>query len=380
MSKRPRNFKDKKPYQKVLRVPLADEDGADESCGSGEENGVENLCESDSPRGAKRPVRILTIADFGNDPITFALYHQSYVFELMQKMRKAADQRKFAELPGFADEHAEWLQAAPKHLRWMENKASGELSKTLRQHILWPWLSQFPGLGGHHVARILAMIKNPNNFPKKDHRGTGVRAISAYFGLHVDSEGRLPRARKGVQSNWKAAGRTALLQPMGIVDAIIMHRVPHYSDIYYRTKARLEEERGYVDVPPADVQGERYSAFIAAYRRQHPRTPTGPLFRGELDRTARTIVAKRFLGDLLMAWKRAIAQHNMAKGAELTAESGNGSGADNRNESDFADGAEIRAERETEHGAECTHASDVRGGADNRPESEGTRGASDHQE
>lgn len=46
-----------------------------------------------------------------------------------------------------------------------EQQLSGRLSRLLRQHPIWPWLSQFPGLGGAHTALVIGKIGDPRRFP-----------------------------------------------------------------------------------------------------------------------------------------------------------------------------------------------------------------------
>jgi hypothetical protein len=46
-----------------------------------------------------------------------------------------------------------------------ETQLSRRLTTTLREHVLWPWLAQFPGLGGAHTALIIGRIGDPRRFP-----------------------------------------------------------------------------------------------------------------------------------------------------------------------------------------------------------------------
>lgn len=49
--------------------------------------------------------------------------------------------------------------------RRLEDRVSRLLQRTLRSHDLWPWLSQFPGLGGAHTALVIGRIGDPRRYP-----------------------------------------------------------------------------------------------------------------------------------------------------------------------------------------------------------------------
>jgi len=181
------------------------------------------------------------------------------------------------------------------------------LNKTLRAHAAWPWLSQFPGLGGVHTARLISRIGDPLRFPgrvcAKGHhlpsdyagevcaspiwnspeevpeadsrdgaegwagadeatcenetanagtclapvgpirRGTGVQSLWHFCGVHVVG-GRAPRLRKGVKADWDPIARTCLLMPGGIAEQIVRLRVPVYRQKYEEKKALLASLRG----------------------------------------------------------------------------------------------------------------------------------------
>lgn len=167
----------------------------------------------------------------------------------------------------------------------VEEQVAAALTKELRGHELWPWLAQYPGLGGVHTARLIARIGDPRRFPGQrcsighhlppgraiaspcpitDREGdgcpgvmeaprstTGTRALWHFTGLHVDDDGRLPMRRKGVRATWDPLARTSILQPGGIAEQIVRLRVPVYRDIYDAAKARLAAERGGVESEPA---------------------------------------------------------------------------------------------------------------------------------
>ena len=204
------------------------------------------------------------------DRETAALRAAALTWEDIQRTRKALGQR------GTTPQIAEVMELA-------EKKASAEVSRLLRKHPLWPWLSQFPGLGGAHVAYLIGVIRHPLRFPGQvcehghhqpavhepgdpcgqpswldgervlceaplgsERPGTGSRALWRFLGLDVDEEGRSPRKRKGTRAHWHPRARASVLQPKGLADHIVLQRVPRYRDIYDAKKASLIERRGLV--------------------------------------------------------------------------------------------------------------------------------------
>jgi len=180
-------------------------------------------------------------------------------------------------------------------MRPIEAAAGRDVRRELERQPVWPWLSAYKGLGGVHVARLVAIIGDPHRFPGTVcgdghhhrpelagtpcplvladesvclrivgplRRGAGVRPLWRYLGLDVDDTGRScrpsckivephghsPARRKGVKADWNPRGRTVCLMPDGIADQIVRHRVePWRSEhprSYERTKARLMSERG----------------------------------------------------------------------------------------------------------------------------------------
>jgi hypothetical protein len=262
----------------------------------------------------------------GSDPITLALGYYAATWRDVQQLRLSMSQRELDE--------ATILSA-----KAMEERLGTTLSKMLRQHVLWPWLSQYPGLGGVHTARVIAKVRDPRRFPGQqcdlghtttpDHAigdqcpltdpdgvqcpgrmaaprsGTGVRSLWHYCGLHVVN-GQSPRKTKGQRADWDPIARTAILQPSGIADAIVRSRVPRYRDIYDATKARLISERGadlasVVDTSSgtALIEGSEV-AESNGIDREHGLRPF------QIDAIARKVAAKAFVGDLLIEWKRLV--------------------------------------------------------------------------
>jgi hypothetical protein len=250
-----------------------------------------------------------------------------------QQMRLSAGQRGLT---------TEYTAAFAK----VETMFARDLKKALRKHPLWPWLSEHPGTGGVHVARLIARIGNPHRFPGQQcDRGhtfapthalsstsrvacpffnkekeqcpgrilpprtaTGVRALWRYFGLDGDRD----HAASG--HRYDRLGKTALLQPEGGIAAqIVRLRIEPWRSIYDTHKTRLTNERGLVSNPESETSN-------GAGRRSEIENPVGPNgteaeHPDEIDRTlglrpfqidaiARKIAAKAFVGDLLMAWKR----------------------------------------------------------------------------
>jgi hypothetical protein len=239
-----------------------------------------------------------------------------------------------------------------------------QVKRELRRQPIWPWLSQFPGLGGVHVARLVALIGDPHRFPgqpcteghiaparfavgdpcprrsKPDadgavaacagtmlepRRGTGTRSLWHYLGLHVVN-GKSPRKAKLQKADWNPIGRTICLQPGGIAEQIVRHRVPVYREIYDAAKERLQRERGAVaaieaaawdgsalpEGPDAELRrgigkapGLRPIAIETqgAEPDREIEAPPGSLRPIQIEGIARKVAVKAFVGDLLTAWK-----------------------------------------------------------------------------
>lgn len=225
-------------------------------------------------------------------------------------------------------------------LKRMEDRLGRQIRQELEQQPIWPWLSQFPGLGGVHVARLVALIRDPHRFPGRvceaghhhpavevppeiEHlcgcgieqadgtvcaapiglvrRGTGVRSLWHYLGLHV-VDGRSPRKAKGKQADWNPRGRTAVLMPGGIAEQIVRQRVPRYRDIYDQTKERLSKERA---VSPFEIEKSSGPLPIHTAEADERIVIEGRhgLRPFQIEAIARKVAAKAFVGDLLTAWK-----------------------------------------------------------------------------
>lgn len=247
----------------------------------------------------------------------------------VQQARLAAEQRG--------------LDAVAVNLRHIEDALGRQVAKQVRQQPLWPWLSQFPGLGGVHTARLLVRIGDPWRFPGQrctvghytrpiyavgqpcpvtaaeegsedgqhggrcngsmlDPRtGTGTRSLWHFCGLHV-VDGHSPRKTRGQRADWDPIARTAILQPGGIAEQIVRLRVPIYRAVYDEAKERLTTERGVADgsaigtSPSAAGDGAEAGHFRVIVNAAGLR----PI---QIEGIARKIAAKAFVGDLLRAWK-----------------------------------------------------------------------------
>jgi len=250
----------------------------------------------------------------------------------IQQARLAAEQRG--------------LKPLAADLLKIENRLANQAKKELRRQPAWPWLSQYPGLGGVQVARLLVIIGDPRRFPGQPCTAghyspptyaigdpcpilkwvdggrlpcdgtmlaprphTGTRSLWHYLGLHA-VDGHSPRKTKGHQADWNPIGRTVCLQPGGIAEQIVRLRVPKYREIYDATKARLTQERGIVPVAenedtldPAQTEGAESDGVIDESR--------GSLRPIQIEGIARKVAVKAFVADLLTEMKRLADSHGV---------------------------------------------------------------------
>ena len=239
-------------------------------------------------------------------------------------------------------------------LKPIEAKLGRDVKRELGKSVIWPWLSQFPGLGGVHTARLIAIIGSPLRFPGRpctkghispalpeghresgvplgeggpcpvvtadgepcdgtmlpNRRGTGVASLWHYCGLHAVN-GRSPSKRRGQVADWNPRARTCVLMPGGIAEQIVRQRVPVYRDLYDATKERLIRERGADNVAvtatwtgPALTDGPEADRECATDTRLGLR----PI---QIDNIARKVAAKAFVGDLLTEWKRLLSAEDL---------------------------------------------------------------------
>lgn len=245
----------------------------------------------------------------------------------IQQTRLALQQRGFDDAAGA--------------LHKVEASFGRQVTRELRRHALWPWLSEHPGVRGVHVASLIAIIGDPTRFPGQgcseghaftplylvgdqcpfllgtDERrcegivvaraGSGTRSLWRYLGLDV-VDGRSPRKRKGRQGHWHMAGRAHVLQPGGIAEQIVRLNVEPWVGIYRATKARLTETR-------AASPGEAAQAISPSLIDGAEAEPRGEVEAQaglrpiQIDQIARKVAAKAFVADLLTEWKRRVVEH-----------------------------------------------------------------------
>lgn len=222
------------------------------------------------------------------------------------------------------------------------------MARTLRRHPLYSWMAAHRGFPkAVHTARLLAAIGDPLRFPGRvcaeghhlpadcnsnrcplltygddpqapaacgapvgeGRRGTGVRSLWHYCGLHV-VDGRLARQRKGQQGTWNPALRGALLMPdVGIAAQLIRMRVEPWRSVYDESKARMARARGVGLVDESDAQNGPALALVEAggaaeSGRANAMLNGRPLRPFEVESRARIIAVKSMLGDMLGEWKR----------------------------------------------------------------------------
>jgi hypothetical protein len=251
------------------------------------------------------------------------------------------------------------------------------MSATLRKHPLYSWMVAHRGFPkAVHTARLLAAIGDPLRFPgrvcsnpKGSHhlpsdwtgaecpipvygdgngrgergdakpcgavvgdvrRGTGVRSVWHYCGMHVGPDGRWPMQRKGVQGTWLPRVRGLLMQEGGIAEQLIRQRVEPWRGIYNQAKERIARERGV----EAGVESEREGGPSPAHdsengggvargreigrsagpaaeiqegavdsRAEIESVSGHPLRPFQVEKRARIIAVKAMLGDLLVEWQ-----------------------------------------------------------------------------
>jgi len=143
---------------------------------------------------------------------------------------------------------------------------------------------------------------------------TGCRALYHYFGLDVVN-GKARRKVKGAQASFNPRGKALFLAPDGGIAAqIVRHQCEPYLTKYQEGKTRLLVREG-IDSCCEGV------SLTGSFNQQAQSTTqeatgadtksvssklAGPRSRLWVERTARKIAGKQFLGDLLMDWKARI--------------------------------------------------------------------------
>lgn len=210
------------------------------------------------------------------------------------------------------------------------NRWSREVKKALKHHPLWSFLSDLPGLAGPTTAYLIGQIRDPWRFPGqrcdeghylrpifevgepcpievgldsqsgadrcgapclRPRPGTGVRSLWHYCGLFPGAN-----KQKNQSCSWDPELKGLCLAPdFGLAAQIVRQKPEPYRTTYDDEKARLTRERGYRS------DGERVEPVESPHESDASGGDLPPLIR--LDRIARTIAVKQFVGDLLMAWK-----------------------------------------------------------------------------
>lgn len=242
-------------------------------------------------------------------------------WEDIQKTRLAAAQRGQDDLADI--------------LKKQEERYSRQIRRELEKQPVWPWLSQFPGLGGVHTARLIGFIGDAPRFPgqrcDKGHYSapdyavgtpcpvttidgacdgvmlpprttTGTRSIWHWAGLSPGA-----RRKKGQRADFNPIVKTLCLMPGGIGEQIVRQRVPKYRGIYDTTKERLNRERAGA---PSEVEGDSGPLPIHTAETADGREidPCGGLRPIQIEGIARKVAVKAFVGDLLAEMKRLAAE------------------------------------------------------------------------
>jgi hypothetical protein len=328
---------------------------------------AEDVAETDTRSGVA-PSRF-------RDPYTAALGILASEWDSQHRAYQAATLRAL-HVPD-ADLRAVIEQSAAGALALRE--AIGKrMASTLRKHPLYSWMAAHRGFPkAAHTARLLAAIGDPLRFPgrvcSEGHhlpsdwtgvecpipvygdgngrgergdakpcgalvgavrRGTGVRSLWHYCGMHVGPDGKMPKQKRGVQGSWAPAVRGLLLMPdVGIAAQLIRQRVEPWRGVYDQAKERIARERGV----EGDGESERVSGPSPAHtssngggvdalrgiggadgpaaetqegavdeHNEHDLSIGRPLRPFQVEKRARIIAVKAMLGDLLMEWNRIV--------------------------------------------------------------------------
>lgn len=278
--------------------------------------------------------------------VTRDLDRLSRTFEDFQSLRETTAMRLANDVYGFGEKTTEQMKALNDHsevarLFDLENVYSKELAKVFEQHPLYAWADDV-GLRGARVGRVVGAIRHPWRFPGQPCDGptthyqptpflqvgvpcpatgnrhetdeaieisgagddqtadeadeseavhgcpgsmlpprttTGVASVWHYFGLIPGADGTLISRKKGDQASYSPKYRALLLGKLGVADQIIRHRVQPYRDTYDEFKSRRQTDCG--------VETDL----------------VGGLPPWRLNKIARIVAVKAWLGDLLVEWK-----------------------------------------------------------------------------
>lgn len=307
----------------------------------GQGDGTARAVEIDKPDGSITPGSLPWPGYPYIDEATAAIARHARSWDRIQRLRVALGNSGQASEAGLVD------------IKRAEDRESRLATEALQKHPLWKWLEEHKGLRGVTTCLIMGLIRDPRRFPgQKCEKGhylsaifevgascpiqidseheshedadltetardseskqfsgcgapilasrstTGVRSLWRYFGLHVVN-GHSARKQKGRQADFTPRGKALLLAPdTGLASQIVRHQCEPWIDIYYKQKERLIEVQR--EIPVVGRGQDGVASVVQGYEVNHA-SGTRPLIA--VDRLARKIAAKAFLGDLLTAWK-----------------------------------------------------------------------------
>jgi hypothetical protein len=122
-----------------------------------------------------------------------------------------------------------------------------ELRKIVHTHPVWKEiLSPIKGCGERIAAGLISNIVSVSRFPTRP-------KLTAFCGVHVGEDGKLPRHRKGKKSNWVPDARQALWL---LADQIGKFRGTYWNDrlLDYKEKIKLAHPE-VVEIPKTNSKG-----------------------------------------------------------------------------------------------------------------------------
>lgn len=193
-------------------------------------------------------IPLLLAADFLEDIERTRIVTENRLRALIREPGVEGDSSKGlpAELPS-AQRHLAHVDA----LRSIENAATLELKRALREHPLGEWVKRTVGVGEKQGARLIASIGDPYVNDAEGRPRRGPAELWAYCGLHTvasgDHQGRdsLPaavsggnvaaRRRKGVKANWNARAK---MRAYLVAESCMKQRTSPYRAVYDRERAK----------------------------------------------------------------------------------------------------------------------------------------------
>lgn len=182
------------------------------------------------------------------------------------------------------------LEALLAGLIKIEEQATKNLERRMKQHPLGPWVKRTSGVGAKQAARLLAAIGDPYWNTLHD-RPRLVSELWAYCGYHVEGGSAVTRSR-GKQANWSptAKMRTYLVSVSCIKTASSPYRV-----VYDEARAKYADAVHQQECKRCGPAGK-------------PAAPGSPLSAGHQHARALRAMSKALLADL---WREARALHGV---------------------------------------------------------------------